>query len=98
MMQLNNRQSARHFFTWQLLFLGSFLTIFFLFSSSGYAQKKPKTSQVDSLPIIPQPGIPADSIIARLEKGHTALNDINNRTRRGFNTWQIDDNLPEVQS
>lgn len=98
MMQLNNRQSTRHLLTWQLLFLGSFLPIFFLFPPSGYAQKKPKTSQVDSLPIIPQPGIPVDSIIARLEKGHTALNDINNRTRRGFNTWQIDESLPEVQS
>ncbi|WP_185731249.1 mechanosensitive ion channel family protein [Larkinella rosea] len=53
---------------------------------------------MDSLPIIPQPGIPVDSIIARLEKGHTALNEIGNRNRRGFSTWQIENNLPEVQS
>ncbi|MFC5410144.1 mechanosensitive ion channel domain-containing protein [Larkinella bovis] len=62
------------------------------------AQPTAEKSRVDSLPIIPQPGIPVDSIIARLEKGHTALNDISNRTRRGFSTWQIENNLPEVQS
>lgn len=72
--------------------------VFIFFTSILYAQTTPEKPSVDSLPIIPQPGIPVDSIIARLEKGHTALNDISNRTRRGFSTWQIEDRLPEVQS
>ncbi|WP_234733692.1 mechanosensitive ion channel family protein [Tellurirhabdus bombi] len=55
-------------------------------------------TEVDSLPIVSRPEIPVDSIIARLEKGHTALNDITNRTKRSFSTWQIDERLPEVQS
>ncbi|GAB2519825.1 mechanosensitive ion channel family protein [Spirosoma aerophilum] len=85
------------FFAWRTLFFTSLVVTFVLFSGSLFAQKDP-ASRVDSLPIIPQPGIPVDSIIARLEQGHTTLNDISNRTRRGFNTWQIDENLPEVQS
>ncbi|GAB3321038.1 hypothetical protein GCM10027299_14960 [Larkinella ripae] len=76
-----------------MVFILSVLSPLFL-----HAQQTAESSEVDSLPIIPQPGIPVDSIIARLEKGHTALNDISNRTRRGFSTWQIEDQLPEVQS
>ncbi|WP_421828792.1 mechanosensitive ion channel domain-containing protein [Larkinella sp.] len=80
------------------LIFSSLIAIFLFLTPTLYAQKTAGESPVDSLPIIPQPGIPVDSIIARLEKGHTALNDINNRTRRGFSTWQIENNLPEVQS
>ncbi|MFD1144627.1 mechanosensitive ion channel domain-containing protein [Larkinella insperata] len=79
----------------RLVFTSLFL-FFLAFIPQLHAQKRGE--KVDSLPIIPQPGIPVDSIIARLEKGHTALNDISNRTRRGFSTWLIDDRLPEVQS
>ncbi|WP_460637567.1 mechanosensitive ion channel family protein [Larkinella harenae] len=71
--------------------------LFFFLTSTLFAQTTAETSP-DSLPIIPQPGIPVDSIIARIEKGHTALNDITNRTRRGFSTWQMEDRLPEVQA
>lgn len=98
MMQQINRPSAWQFPAQLPLFLSRFLTIFFLFTSASYAQKVTQAAPTDSLPVIAQPGIPIDSIIARLEKGHTALNDINNRTRRGFNTWQIDENLPEAQA
>ncbi|GAB3924513.1 hypothetical protein GCM10028804_24850 [Larkinella terrae] len=80
------------------LVLNAFFWAFFLVAPTLFAQKTAENPPVDSLPIIPQPGIPVDSIIARLEKGHTVLNDISNRTRRGFNTWQIESNLPEVQS
>ncbi|GAB3914377.1 hypothetical protein GCM10028803_59730 [Larkinella knui] len=94
-MILKNCFSTFRLFTKSLFFFILFLCFV---NGSLHAQKIAKTSPVDSLPIIPQPGIPADSIIARLEKGHTVLNDITNRTRRGYNTWQIEENLPEAQS
>ncbi|RAK02272.1 mechanosensitive ion channel-like protein [Larkinella arboricola] len=80
------------------LAFSSILFVCLFLAPALYAQKTDGNTPGDSLPIIPQPGIPVDSIIARLEKGHTALNDISNRTRRGFSTWAIEDRLPEVQS
>ncbi|MGA0557898.1 mechanosensitive ion channel family protein [Larkinella sp. VNQ87] len=77
------------------LVFNSLLWIFFLVSAPLFAQNN---AEGDSLPIIPQPGIPVDSVIARMEKGHTVLNEIGNRNRRGFSTWQLEDRLPEVQS
>ncbi len=88
----------RRFFAQYFLFFSSLPALLIFLAPALHAQDTTGIGTIDSLPIIPQPGIPVDSVIARLEKGHTALNDINNRTQRGFNTWQIDENLPEVQS